>query len=69
MTGLRQKILSATSEAEVSKLMEEGKTYEFASVKTRNSWKSAAARRLRGDVYAPKVVDAPAKKKKVRRSR
>jgi hypothetical protein len=29
MTGLRQKILLATSEEEVKKLVAEGKTYEF----------------------------------------
>ncbi len=48
MTGLRQRILAATSEEEVKKLVEEGKTYEFASRATRNSWKHAAHRRLTG---------------------
>jgi hypothetical protein len=69
MMGLKQKILSAASEEEVNKLVAEGKTYEFASVKTRNSWKSAATRRLKGAKYTPTVAEVPAKKRKARRSR
>lgn len=69
MMGLKQKILSAASEEEVNKLVAEGKTYEFASVKTRNSWKSAATRRLKGVKYTPTVAAVPAKKRKVRKSR
>jgi len=42
--GLRQKILTAQSVEAVNQLLEVGKTYEFASRKTRNSWKSAARR-------------------------
>jgi hypothetical protein len=38
MQGLKQRILSAASVDEVQKLLEEGKKYEFASKKTRNSW-------------------------------
>ena len=69
MLGLRQKILSATSEEEVNKLLEEGKTYEFASVRTRNSWKNAARRKAAGEKYAVTKSQQPAKKKKIRRSR
>jgi deoxyribose-phosphate aldolase len=69
MMGLRQKILSATSEEEVKKLLTEGKTYEFASVKTRNSWQNAARRKAAGEKYAPTKSEQPAKKKKIRRSR
>lgn len=69
MLGLRQKILTATSEAEVAKLLEEGKTYEFASVKTRNSWKSAARRKAAGEKYVPTKSEQPAKKKKIVRMR
>jgi len=47
MSGLRQKLLAATSEDEVIELLNKGKTYEFASTKTRNSWKSAARRTLK----------------------
>ncbi len=51
--GLRQKILAATSEAEVLKLLAEGKTYEFASRKTSNSWKSAGRRALKQKAPEP----------------
>ena len=67
MEGLRQKILLATSEEEVKKLVAEGKTYEFASVKTRNSWASAARRKSAGEKYGPTKTEKP--KKKARRSR
>lgn len=67
MTGLRQKILLATSEEEVKNLLAEGKTYEFASVKTRNSWASAARRKTAGEKYVPTKTEKP--KKKARRSR
>ena len=53
MQGLRQRILAATSEAEVIKLLEVGKTYEFASVSTRNSWKNAGRRALKQKPVAP----------------
>ena len=69
MTGLRQKILSATSEAEVSNLMVEGKTYEFASVQTRNSWKNAANRVNSGQKYTATTTEGGTAKKKARRSR
>lgn len=46
MLGLRQRILKVTSKDEANKLLDEGKTYEFASIKTRNAWKSAARRAL-----------------------
>lgn len=67
MMGLRQKILRASSEEEVTKLLAEGKTYEFASRKTRNSWKTASERRLKGAAYKPKSVEdeeVPEKKRK-----
>ena len=69
MTGLRQRILSATSEEEVNKLMAEGKTYEFASIKTRNSWKTAANRTNSGQKYTPTTTKGGTAKKKARRSR
>ena len=69
MQGLRQRILLATSQDEVSKLLNEGKTYEFASVKTKNAWTSAARRKAAGAKYVPTKSDTPAKKKKIRRSR
>jgi deoxyribose-phosphate aldolase len=69
MQGLRQRILLAISQDEVSKLLAEGKTYEFASVKTKNAWTNAARRKSAGEKYVPTKSDKPAKKKKVRRSR
>ena len=68
MLGLRQRILSATSVEGVQKLLDEGKTYEFASVKTRNSWGHAAKRVATGAKYVP-TTTTPAKKRKVRKSR
>lgn len=38
--GLREKIAKATSEQEIAKLLKIGHTYEFASVRTRASWKN-----------------------------
>jgi hypothetical protein len=67
MTGLKQKILLATSEEEVNKLLAEGKTYEFASRRTRNSWANAARRKSAGEKYVVTKTEKP--KKKARRSR
>lgn len=69
MQGLKQRILVATSEDEVQKLLNEGKTYEFASKKTRNSWASAARRKAAGEKYAPTKAEKPKSKKKARRTR
>ena len=68
MLGLKQRILSAPSVEEVNALMGEGKTYEFASVKTKNSWSSAARRVVSGAKYVA-TVTTPAKKRKLRKSR
>lgn len=67
MTGLKQKILLATSEEEVKIMLAEGKTYEFASRKTRNSWVNAARRKSAGEKYVATKTERP--KKKARRSR
>lgn len=68
MQGLRQRILKAASQDEVNKLLEEGKTYEFASHSTRNAWKSAARRALNIKQEAPaedtEQEDAPKKSRK-----
>ena len=69
MAGLRQQILSATSESEVTKLMAQGTTYEFSSVKTRNSWKRAANRVNSGQKYTATTTEGGTAKKKARRSR
>lgn len=67
MTGLKQKILLATSQEEVNALLAEGKTYEFASRRTRNSWTNAARRKSAGEKYVVTKTEKP--KKKARRSR
>jgi hypothetical protein len=67
MTGLKQKILLATSEEEVKSLLAQGKTYEFASRKTRNSWVNASRRKSAGEKYVATKTERP--KKKARRSR
>jgi hypothetical protein len=68
MQGLRQKILAATSEVEVTQLLEAGKKFEFASRKMVNSWKSAARRALKQKPAAPtevvEEVEAPKKNRK-----
>jgi deoxyribose-phosphate aldolase len=69
MQGLKQRILIATSEDEVQKLLNEGKTYEFASKKTRNSWVSAARRKAAGEKYVATKAEKPKSKKKARRTR
>lgn len=38
--GLREKIAKAGSEQEIAKLLKIGNTYEFASTRTRASWKN-----------------------------
>lgn len=70
MQGLRQQILAATSEDEVTKLLEAGKGYEFASRKTRNSWKSAARRALNQKAPTPvEEVEQEAPKKNRKRKK
>jgi hypothetical protein len=44
--GLREQIKNAGSEAEITQLISKGKTYEFASDRTKNSWKSTAKYRI-----------------------
>ena len=60
-TGLKQQILSAKSIEEVQQLLNTGKTYEFASQSTRNSWRNAGRRAtayFKGEKYiAPVSVD------------
>ena len=73
MQSLRQQILAAASVDAIAKLLEVGKTYEFASRKTRNGWKNLARRqtsRLKGEkpvapvqVEQEEIEDAPKKKR------
>ena len=71
--GLRQQILSAKTAEAATQLLEVGKTYEFASLSTRNGWKNAARRVtawLKGEkpvaveqVEQEEVDDSPKKKR------
>lgn len=42
--GLREKIAAASSEQEIVNFLKIGNTYEFASARTRISWKNTAFR-------------------------
>ena len=44
--GLREQIKTATSESEVTALLSKGQSFEFASDKTKKSWKSTAKFKL-----------------------
>lgn len=43
--GLRQRILAASTVSQIEALLAEGKTFNFASGKTRRAWVNAAKRR------------------------
>ena len=57
--SLNTRIRSATSEEDVQKLLEEGKTYQFASVGATRRWKLAAQQKLSGLGKAPAVETKP----------
>lgn len=73
--GLREQIKNAGSEAEINELVSKGKTYEWASDRTKNSWKSTAKFRIAqlsnpipaqtapSDATHPKKVNKKFKKK------
>lgn len=44
--GLREQIKNATSDTEVTQLLATGKSYEFASDRTKSSWRSSAESRF-----------------------
>lgn len=44
--GLREQIKTATSEAEVTSLLSKAQLFEFASDRTKKSWKATARFRL-----------------------
>ena len=44
--GLREQIRKANSDSEIKSLLEKGKSFEFASNITNNSWRSTARFRL-----------------------
>lgn len=63
--GLREKIASATSEQEIVKLLKLGNSYEFASARTRASWKNTGYRVLEN----LKKVDKPTEEKSETKSK
>lgn len=74
--SLKSRIKSATTEAEVLNLLKEGKSFEFASKRTRNSWLHASKRVIasfKGTTYVAPVkeddfVEKKTKKQKVKKS-
>jgi hypothetical protein len=44
--GLREQIKNAGSESEIESLISKSKTFEYASDKTKNAWKSTAKFRI-----------------------
>ena len=63
--GLREKIANATSEQEIVKLLKLGNSYEFASARTRASWKNTGYRVLEN----LKKVDKPTEEKSETKSK
>lgn len=61
--GLRQEISVAKSDAELVDLLNKGKTYQFASNRTKNSWKNTAKRVLESINKPTVVVDSKQKDK------
>ena len=47
MTGLRERILKATSVEDIHTLLAEGEKYEYASKRTRSAWGNTATKRAR----------------------
>jgi len=62
ITGLRQRLLVAKTEAEIVNLLEEGLKFESASGVTRRRWKRAATRRT-ASLKGTKVEVVAASKK------
>ena len=44
--GLREKIKTAKTEADVTTLLQSGTKYEYASTKTKNAWRTTAKKTL-----------------------
>ena len=63
--GLREKIANAASEQEIVKLLKLGNSYEFASARTRASWKNTGFRVLEN----LKKVDKPTEEKSETKSK
>jgi hypothetical protein len=66
--GLREQIKNAGSEAEVSQLLAGGKSYGFASDRTKNSWNSTAKNRIIELSTQDSEQTAPSKTSPVKKS-
>ena len=69
--GLREQIRKANSDSEIKSLLEKGKSFEFASNITKNSWRSTARFRL-AELTNPTPAQNPSKpveSKKVKKNR
>lgn len=58
--GLREDIKNAKTDSEIRNLLEKGKSFEFASNITKNSWRSTARFRL-SELNNPIPVQTPEK--------
>jgi hypothetical protein len=71
--GLREQIKCANSESEISSLLLNGMNFEFASNRTKQSWKSAARFRITQlnseDVARPSNKSADSKKSSSKRKK
>lgn len=62
--GLREQIRDATTNEEVQSLMSTGKTFEWATPRTRLSWKHTAHRTLERLSSTPKETEVMSEEKK-----
>ena len=69
--GLREQIRKANNDSEIKSLLDKGKSYEFASNITKNSWRSTARFRL-AELTNPVPAQTPSKpveSKKVKKNK
>jgi hypothetical protein len=69
--GLREQIRKANSDSEIKSLLEKGKSYEFASNITKNSWRSTARSRLveLNNPVPAQTPNKPVESKKVKKNK
>jgi sugar/nucleoside kinase (ribokinase family) len=68
MSGLKQRILNAKNESELSSLLTEGKSYEHASDKTKKQWEKAAQKRKTSFVPEPAPASSNEEKPKKKKT-
>jgi hypothetical protein len=69
--GLREQIRKANSDSEIKSLLDKGKSFEFASNITKNSWRSTARFRLAELTNPIPVQNAskPVESKKIKKNK